>query len=276
VVTNERNHVTEATAITPGEVYRQAREQAAQDGDYDVQRGLDRFSAWLENEPTDEADSYSRDSQTWSASSRERPANADRASSRPSGKEAASDPAKSGIAAPHDDADASVADPLDEWREAMAATNKWFSGRTSSSRLSADAERRSPHAGPVLAGQGNAGAYLRLHAGSSTSRPGRKSSRRQARLALLRIEPWPVMKISFIASTAAVVALFTAVEDMVTTITSSKASSWFSESRVLGFTGMFGALSIVLITAGSTIGAVIYNLVARAIGGIKVTLQETD
>jgi hypothetical protein len=100
------------------------------------------------------------------------------------------------------------------------------------------------------------------------------------------------MKFSFIASTAAAVVLFTAVailytalsglgvttslQDTVATLTSSRASSWFSESRVLGYTGMLSALNITLITAGSTIGAVMYNLIARAIGGIEVTLRERD
>ena len=39
---------------------------------------------------------------------------------------------------------------------------------------------------------------------------------------------------------------------------------------------MLGALNIVLITAMSTIGAVVYNLIARTIGGIEVTFRETD
>jgi hypothetical protein len=39
---------------------------------------------------------------------------------------------------------------------------------------------------------------------------------------------------------------------------------------------MLGALNIVLITALSTIGSVIYNLIAKTVGGIEVTLRETD
>jgi len=52
--------------------------------------------------------------------------------------------------------------------------------------------------------------------------------------------------------------------------------NWFPMSRILGYTGMLGALNIVLITAMSTIGAVIYNLIASTIGGVEVTLRETD
>ena len=76
--------------------------------------------------------------------------------------------------------------------------------------------------------------------------------------------------------------VFTSLQHTVSTITSSQGSSgtnishWFSASRVLGYTGMLGALNIVLITAMSTIGAVIYNLIAHTIGGVEVTLRETE
>ncbi|HEX4831564.1 MAG TPA: DUF3566 domain-containing protein [Trebonia sp.] len=125
-----------------------------------------------------------------------------------------------------------------------------------------------------------------------------KDSRRQAQLTLSRVEPWSVMKFSFIVSVVAFIVLFVAVallymalsslgvfdslQHTVNTLTSSKdqagtnVKSWFSESRILGYTGMLGAFNIVLITALSTIGAVVYNLIAQGIGGIEVTLRETD
>jgi len=106
------------------------------------------------------------------------------------------------------------------------------------------------------------------------------------------------MKFSFVVSVVAFIILFVAVavlymvlsalgvftslQHTVNTITSSQGSAgtnistWFSMSRILGYTGMLGALNIVLITAMSTIGAVIYNLIASTIGGVEVTLRETD
>jgi len=126
----------------------------------------------------------------------------------------------------------------------------------------------------------------------------RRSPKRQAQLTLARVEPWSVMKFSFVASVVAFIILFVAVavlymvlsalgvftslQHTVDTITSSQNSAgtnisgWFSASRILGYTGMLGALNIVLITAMSTIGAVIYNLIATTIGGVEVTLRETD
>ena len=39
---------------------------------------------------------------------------------------------------------------------------------------------------------------------------------------------------------------------------------------------MLGAVNVVLITAISTVGAVIYNLVTHLGGGIEVTLKESE
>ncbi len=121
---------------------------------------------------------------------------------------------------------------------------------------------------------------------------------RRAQLAVIRLEPWSVMKFSFMISLVGWVVLFVAVaglyyvlsklgvfhsiETSVSSVTSGKnsagvkASNWFSASRVLGYTMLIGAVNVILITALSTVGAVIYNLVTHVAGGIEVTLKETD
>jgi hypothetical protein len=125
-----------------------------------------------------------------------------------------------------------------------------------------------------------------------------KRSARQAHLTVARVEPWSVMKFSFVVSLVAFVILFVAVsvlfgtlsalgvftslQHVVQSVTSSQdstgvnASKWFTASRVLGYTALLGSINIVLITAISTIGAVIYNLTSRLIGGVEVTLRETE
>jgi len=133
------------------------------------------------------------------------------------------------------------------------------------------------------------------------SRPKKASSKRNARqahLTVARVEPWSVMKFSFVVSLVAFVILFVAVsllygaldglgvfgslQRLVSSLTSSQgsagvnASKWFSASRVLGYTALLGSLNIVLITAMSTIGAVVYNLTSRLVGGVEVTLRETE
>ena len=88
--------------------------------------------------------------------------------------------------------------------------------------------------------------------------------------------------ITVLYMTLSALGVFTSLQHTVSTITSSQStagtnlSGWFSASRVLGYTGMLGALNIVLITALSTIGAVIYNLIAHVFGGVEITLRETD
>ena len=125
-----------------------------------------------------------------------------------------------------------------------------------------------------------------------------KRSARQAHLTVARVEPWSVMKFSFVVSLVAFVILFVAVsviygtlsalgvftslQHVVQSVTSSQdstgvnAAKWFTASRILSYTALLGALNIVLITAMSTIGAVVYNLTSRLIGGVEVTLRETE
>jgi Transmembrane domain of unknown function (DUF3566) len=122
---------------------------------------------------------------------------------------------------------------------------------------------------------------------------------RRAQLKLDRIEPWSVMKFSFLMSLIGWVILFVAVailyfvleklgvfhsiEHTFSLVTGNKSnpagtnlSDWFRASRVLGYTMLVGAINVVLITALSTIGAVLYNLVTMLAGGVEVTLKESD
>lgn len=121
---------------------------------------------------------------------------------------------------------------------------------------------------------------------------------RRAHLAVIRLEPWSVMKFSFMISLVGWVVLFVmvaalwwvlskigvfhSIEGSVSSLTSGKdsagvqASNWFSASRVLGYTMLVGAINVILITALATVGSVVYNLVTHVAGGIEVTLKETD
>ncbi len=167
----------------------------------------------------------------------------------------------------------------------------------SSANTKAQAPPKTP---PVSVGPATAGAAASGAALTRDARPKRSARRsaRQAHLTIARVEPWSVMKFSFVVSLVAFVILFVAVsviygtlsalgvftslQHVVQSVTSSQdsngvnASRWFTASRVLSYTAMLGALNIVLITAMSTIGAVVYNLTSRLIGGVEVTLRETE
>jgi hypothetical protein len=121
---------------------------------------------------------------------------------------------------------------------------------------------------------------------------------RDAQLVISRIEPWSVMKFSFMVSLVGWVVLFVAVavlyfvfsslgvfhniEQTVGLVTSSSgnpgsnAASWFSAGTVLGYTMLAGAIDVILITALATVGAVVYNAVTHLSGGVEITLQEAD
>jgi hypothetical protein len=140
----------------------------------------------------------------------------------------------------------------------------------------------------------SAGASAAVGAKASSQAPARRAD-----LVISRLEPWSVMKFSFLMSLVAWVVLFvavaflyfvlsslgvfTSIEHTLGSVTSSSGSSagssishWFAASRILGYTMLLGAVNIVLITALSTIGSMIYNLVTHLGGGIEVTLRETD
>ena len=126
-------------------------------------------------------------------------------------------------------------------------------------------------------------------------------SSRKAHLTVSRVEPWSVMKFSFVISLVCFIILFVAVAviytilsvlgvfDELTSMINAllegdggedelglNPAAWFSPGRVLGYTGVIGALHIVLLTALATVGSMLYNLVADLVGGVDVTLSEAE
>ena len=170
-------------------------------------------------------------------------------------------------------------------------------GRNRTTRFPA-MPRRGYKAGPGPAAGGTALGGAAAGGSPAAARKGSQAPARRADLVLARLEPWSVMKFSFLMSLVAWVVLFvavaflyfvlsslgvfTSIQHTLTSVTSSSGSAgaslnhWFSASRVLGYTMLLGAVNIVLITALSTVGAMIYNLVTHLGGGIEVTLRETD
>lgn len=126
---------------------------------------------------------------------------------------------------------------------------------------------------------------------------GRAPRPRRARLRLARIDPWSVMKVSFLLAIAfgivTVVSVFmvwsvlgaagvwTSINNTVSdTVSSGNNVSTFNiedylgMSRVLGFTMLVSVIDVILITAIATLAAFLYNMAASLLGGIEVTLSE--
>ncbi|MEU1788672.1 DUF3566 domain-containing protein [Streptomyces sparsogenes] len=121
---------------------------------------------------------------------------------------------------------------------------------------------------------------------------------RKARLRVSRVDPWSVMKVSFLLAIALGICtlvaaavlwmvmdgmgVFSAVGGTISEATESKKGSGFdlesflSLPRVLVFTGVIAAINVVLATALATLGAFIYNLSAGFVGGVEVTLAEDE
>ena len=153
---------------------------------------------------------------------------------------------------------------------------------------------------PVLADQTRTISHVSLPAAQPKAQRSEKSSApaRQAHLMVSRFEPWSVMKFSFMISLACFVILFIAVtllygtlaglgvfdsiQKALSNVTSGQGtagvnvSHYFSASTILSYTALLGVFNVFLITAFATVGSVIYNLTAHLVGGVEVTLRETE
>lgn len=152
-------------------------------------------------------------------------------------------------------------------------------------------------AGRAGAPAGEAGSRPARTATTSTSRaqPTAAAGPRRVRLAVSRIDPWSVMKLSFLLSVAVgimiVVAaaavwytldglhVFSQIDDVLSTLSGS---TTFGDSilkyaafeRVVALATIIAVVDVVLLTALSTIGAFLYNIVAALVGGIHLTLTD--
>lgn len=132
----------------------------------------------------------------------------------------------------------------------------------------------------------------------ATPRPPRKPATRRtrkARLRLTRVDPWSVMKVSFLFSIAFGImmwvstyvvwnvvessGMFASINDTVNNVLGTGQSTFrledfVNQSRVLGFTALLAAVDIVLFTAIATLFSFLYNLAASVLGGLEVTLAE--
>jgi hypothetical protein len=152
-----------------------------------------------------------------------------------------------------------------------------------------DAGQESPGSGtgstPASAPKGGAG------------KPAATKRVRRARLRLTHVDPWSVMKTSFLLAVAVGVVTVVAVAvvwsvlgaaGVWTSINSTvgdvvgetgdgfRIEDYLGMSRVMGFTMIVAVVDVVLITVIATLGAFLYNLAAALLGGVEVVLAEED
>jgi hypothetical protein len=127
---------------------------------------------------------------------------------------------------------------------------------------------------------------------------GRSGRVRRARLKIVNVDPWSMMKVSFLFSVAlglvflvAVALLWTALDVMgvfssvghtVSDVSGGANSSgfnvvsFFSLPRVMGMATILALIDTIVITAMTTLGAYLYNLSTELVGGVEMTFAEEE
>jgi Transmembrane domain of unknown function (DUF3566) len=152
---------------------------------------------------------------------------------------------------------------------------------------------KSPEAGVVVGSGTVVGGSAPVRSKAVQVAVARRGPRR-ARLVIKHIDPWTVLKISFVVSIVmlaviviAVAVIYavlgrmgvwtqinTLVNEVSPTTTSSALHNPVSGGRIVGVAAVIGAINVVLLTALSTLGAAIYNLISDLVGGVEVTLTD--
>lgn len=142
------------------------------------------------------------------------------------------------------------------------------------------------------ASKGASRSPVRDSSGSSPAEPERKAPRR-VRLTLARLDPFSVMKLSFLVAIAIGIATVVAVALLWNLVDAIGLWSqidqlgrdlnggeplpfmeFFSFSRMVSYGTVVAVVNVVLITALGTLMAFLYNLVATLLGGLKLTFTD--
>jgi hypothetical protein len=185
--------------------------------------------------------------------------------------------------------------------QAGTAARNQDAARSGDARASQSPGARGPVTRPVGQGsQGGQGPGSRVSGpGSATGQSAAQRSRapRRVKLTMSRLDPWSVMKISFLLSVAAGIAfvvaiavlwlllsgmgVFADVNRTVGDIVSNEASGstfdimdYIGFGRVVSLAVVIGVIDVILATAMATLGAFLYNVCSALVGGLQVTLSD--
>jgi hypothetical protein len=206
----------------------------------------------------------------------------------------AADPGDSSTAAKmRDGAMARTAQGRDLAARKARALRGATAGLAAGSAAGATAGRTAPPRGPAPASSARpAGSQAR-----GTRQAPRRGGPRRVRLTAQRIDPWSVLKISFLVSVALGIAgvvmvallwtvlsgmnVFSTISDFFVQVTSGESGGpsfdlmdYFGFGRVVSLAAVLGVLNVFLLTALATLTAFLYNICAALVGGTQVTLSD--
>jgi hypothetical protein len=120
-----------------------------------------------------------------------------------------------------------------------------------------------------------------------------KVSQRKVRLSVSRVDPWSALKLSFLLSvvvgialvvTTAVlwtvldgIGLYDSVNSMIAQLSGTgdvDVTDFVGFTQVVSAATVVAVVDVVLLTALATLGAVVYNISAALVGGLRVTLTD--
>ena len=124
----------------------------------------------------------------------------------------------------------------------------------------------------------------------------RSAAPRRVKLSVSRVDPWSVMKMSFLLSVAIGIAgvvmmavlwmilsgmgvfadINRTVSDVLNTSNGSKFDlmDYIGLGRVVSLSIVIGVIDVILMTAISTLGAFLYNVCSSLVGGLQLTLTD--
>ena len=124
----------------------------------------------------------------------------------------------------------------------------------------------------------------------------RRAAPRRVKLTVSRVDPWSVMKMSFLLSVAVGIAgvvmmavlwmilssmgvfadINRTVEDVLSTNNGSSFDlmDYIGLGRVVSLSIVIGVIDVILMTAISTLGAFLYNVCSSLVGGLQLTLTD--
>lgn len=116
---------------------------------------------------------------------------------------------------------------------------------------------------------------------------------RRVDLSVARVDPWSVMKVGFLLSVALGIALvfatlvlwlmldsmhvFGDIEEFLKNLSAERfvtLMEYLHLSKVLSYATIAAVANVIMITAMSTLGAFLYNIIASLVGGVRVSLMD--